>query len=68
MSWFFGSDGGKLDGVIGGGASVRPLTDKETGEIIGSQKVVEAVTGSYGIVSRSFRALGANFDVQLGRA
>ena len=65
VSWFFGSDGGKLDGVIGGGASVRPLTDNETGEIIGSQKVVEAVTGSYGIVSRSFRALGANFDVQL---
>ena len=65
VSWFFGSDGGKLDGVIGGGASVRPLTDPDTGEIIGSQKTIEAVQGSYGIVSRAFRALGSNFEVQL---
>jgi pilus assembly protein CpaC len=65
VSWFFGSDGGKLDGVIGGGASVRPLSDPDTGEIIGSQKTIEAVQGSYGIVSRAFRALGSNFEVQL---
>jgi pilus assembly protein CpaC len=65
VSWFFGSDGGKLDGVIGGGASVRPITDTETGEILGSQKTIEAVQGSYGIVSRAFRALGSNFEVQL---
>jgi len=65
VSWFFGSDGGKLDGVIGGGASVRPITDPDTGEILGSQKTIEAVAGSYGIVSRAFRALGSNFEVQL---
>lgn len=65
VSWFFGSDGGKLDGVIGGGASVRPLLDPDTGEVLGSQKTIEAVQGSYGIVSRAFRALGSNFEVQL---
>ena len=65
VSWFFGSDGGKLDGVIGGSASVNPIVDPDTGEILGSQKVVEAVTGSYGIVSRAFRALGTDFTVQL---
>lgn len=65
VSWFFGSDGGKFDGVIGGGARVRPLTDPDTGEILGSQKTIEAVTGSYGIVSRAFRALGTNFEVEL---
>lgn len=66
VSWFFGSDGGKFDGVIGGGASVRPVIDPTNPSVIlDSQKVVEAVSGSYGIVSRSFRALGADFDVQL---
>ncbi len=65
VSWFFGSDGGKLDGVIGGGASVRPLVDTETGAITGSQKTVEAVQGSFAVVSRAFRALGADFNVQL---
>jgi pilus assembly protein CpaC len=65
VSWFFGSDGGKLGGVVGGGASINPIIDKETGEILGSQKTIEAVTGSYGIVSRAFRALGTNFEVQL---
>ena len=65
VSWFIQSDAGKFDGAIGGGASVRPLTDDDTGAIIGSQKTIEAVQGSFGIISRAFRALGTNFDVQL---
>ena len=65
VGWFVGSDGGKFGGAVGGGAAVRPIVDPDTGEIIDSQLTLEAVTGSYGILSRTFRALGANFSAQL---
>jgi pilus assembly protein CpaC len=55
VSWFVGSDAGKLGGAIGGGASI-------TGN--GPPKL-EAITGSFGIVSRTFRAFGENFNVTL---
>src|SRR3954470_18474006 len=55
LSWFVGSDGGKLGGAIGGGASI-------TGN--GPPKL-EAITGSFAIISRSFRAFGENFNVTL---
>ena len=56
-SFFVGSDGGKLGGVIGGESSLTP--DPETGE--GVLKL-GAITGSFGVITRSFRALGANFQ------
>ena len=55
VSWFVGSDGGNLNGASGGGASL-------TGS--GPPKL-DAITGSFGIISRSFRGLGENFNVTL---
>jgi pilus assembly protein CpaC len=60
VSWFVGSDGGKLSGVSGGGASLTP--DPDTGE--GVLKL-GAITNSFGIISRTFRAFGENFNVTL---
>jgi pilus assembly protein CpaC len=72
VSWFLGSDGGKLDGVIGGGASLTPgvpitstiggVTTTVPGTAVHS---LGSITNSFGIVSRAFRALGTNFDVTL---
>jgi pilus assembly protein CpaC len=62
-----GSDGGKLEGVIGGGAGLSP----DTGDLDGDGNKVEglltlgAITDSFGIISRTFRALGTNFGVTL---
>src|SRR5207253_2311003 len=55
VSWFVGSDAGKLGGVSGGGASISG----------NGPPALEAITGSFGILSRSFRALGENFNVTL---
>jgi len=60
LSWFVGSDGGKLQGATGNGASLVP--DPDTGE--GVVKL-GAITGSFGIISRTFRGLGENFNVTL---
>lgn len=55
--FFVGSDAGKFQGAIGGGASLTP--DGETGRgVVG----LDAITGSFGVFSRTFRALGANFE------
>src|SRR5213075_71398 len=55
LSWFVGSDAGKLGGAIGGGASI-------TGN---GPPTLEAITGSFAVISRSFRAFGENFNVTL---
>ena len=55
VSWFVGSDAGKLGGASGGGASISG----------NGPPTLEAITGSFGILSRSFRALGENFNVTL---
>ena len=55
FSGLIGSDGGKLEGAIGGGASVG----------VGGTPTVGAISNSFGIISRAFRAFGANFDVTL---
>jgi pilus assembly protein CpaC len=55
VSWFVGSDGGKLGGAIGGGAGI-----KDSGP-----PTLDAITGSFGIISRTFRGLGENFNVTL---
>ena len=55
VSWFVGSDAGKLGGAIGGGAAISG----------NGPPTLDAITGSFGILSRSFRALGENFNVTL---
>ncbi|NJC06636.1 pilus assembly protein CpaC [Sphingomonas kaistensis] len=55
VSTFVGSDGGKLTGAIGGGAG-----------LVGSgPPTLAAITDSFGIISRTFRAFGTNFNLTL---
>lgn len=55
ISTFVGSDGGKLTGAIGGGA----------GLVGGGPPTLAAITDSFGIISRTFRAFGSNFNLTL---
>jgi pilus assembly protein CpaC len=55
LSWFVGSDAGKLGGAIGNGAGI-------TGN---GPPTLEAITGSFAVISRTFRAFGENFNVTL---
>ena len=64
VDWGVMSDQGKLIGVVGGGANTRPIFG-DNGEVIGTQYLVGAITDSFAIISRSFRAFGSNFNVQL---
>ena len=55
VSWFVGSDAGKLGGAIGSGAGV-----------VGSNPpTLGAIVDSFGVVQRAFRALGSDFQVTL---
>jgi pilus assembly protein CpaC len=64
---FVGSDAGKLQGAIGGGAALNP----DSGDLNGNGSRVDplltlgAITDSFGIISRTFRAFGSNFNVTL---
>ena len=72
VSWFLGSDAGKLSGAIGGGASLTPgvpvtstiggVTTTVPGDPVLS---VGSITNGFGIINRAFRALGTNFNVTL---
>ena len=64
---FVGSDGGKFEGVIGGGASRTPDTDDVDGDSNIGESLIQlgAITDSFGILSRTFRAFGANFNATL---
>ncbi|MGH6729810.1 MAG: type II and III secretion system protein family protein, partial [Sphingomicrobium sp.] len=64
VDWGVMSDQGKLIGVVGGGANTKPILG-DNGEVIGTQYLVGAITDSFAIISRSFRAFGENFNVQL---
>jgi pilus assembly protein CpaC len=55
LSWFVGSDAGKLGGAVGNGAGI-------TGT---GPPTLDAITGSFAVISRSFRAFGENFNVTL---
>jgi len=55
VSWFVGSDAGKLGGAIGGGAGI-----KDSGP-----PTLDAITGSFAVISRTFRAFAANLNVTL---
>ena len=54
--FFVGSDGGKFGGAIGGNASLTPGPNG-TGEL-----GLGAIGESFGILTRTFRAFGANFE------
>ena len=60
LGWFVGSDAGKLNGAIGGDASITP--DPDTGEGVIR---LGSILGSFAIISRTFRAFGSNFNVTL---
>jgi pilus assembly protein CpaC len=60
LNWDALSDGGKFGGIIGGGSSLS--TNPNTGETNFSHG---AITDSFAIISRAFRAFGANFNVTL---
>jgi pilus assembly protein CpaC len=55
ISTFVGSDAGKLQGAIGGSA----------GLVGAGPPTLGAITDSFGIISRTFRAFGSNFNVTL---
>jgi len=65
LNWNVLSDAGKLEGVLGGGANTKQVINQATGEVLGSQILNGAITDSFAIISRTFRAFGANFNVQL---
>ncbi|WP_344706844.1 type II and III secretion system protein family protein [Sphingomonas swuensis] len=55
VSTFVGSDAGKFQGAIGGGAG-----------LVGSgPPTLGAISDSFGIISRTFRAFGTNFNLTL---
>ena len=54
--FFVGSDGGKFGGAVGGNASLTPGANG-TGQL-----GLGAIGESFGILTRTFRAFGANFD------
>jgi pilus assembly protein CpaC len=64
LNWAVMGDTGKLQGNVGGGTSTAPITD-DNGNQIGSQILRQSITDSFAIISRTFRAFGANFNVQL---
>jgi pilus assembly protein CpaC len=55
---------GNLTGDIGNGLHTNPIKG-DNGEIIGTQILHGAITDSFAIISRAFRAFGADFNVQL---
>ena len=72
LGLFVGSDGGKFNGAIGGGASLTPgapvtstvggVTTTVPGNAV---LALGAITNSFGIISRMFRAFGTNFEATL---
>jgi pilus assembly protein CpaC len=62
VNWDILSDGGKLQGIAGGGASLVGSSNPVTGRL---PLAHGAIIDSFGIVSRAFRAFGENFNVTL---
>jgi pilus assembly protein CpaC len=65
LSWGVMGDNGRLSGVIGGGASTHSIVNPDTGEVTNTQVLRGAIVDSFAIISRTFRAFGANFNVTL---
>jgi len=64
VSWFVKSDGGKFGGVTGTDSSQVPGKDGTVDQLPG-ELARGAILGSFGIISRTFRAFGENFNVTL---
>ncbi len=64
VSWFVKSDGGKFGGVTGTDSSQVPDTNGDIDQLPGTL-ARGAILGSFGIISRTFRAFGENFNVTL---
>ena len=64
LSWFVKSDEGNFGGVIGGDSSQIPGGDDD-GDNLPGTLVRGSILGSFGIISRTFRAFGENFNVTL---
>src|SRR5206468_2017748 len=60
VNWDVLSDGGKLQGITGGGASLVPNATTGVG-LLKHGSIID----SFGIISRAFRAFGENFNVTL---
>ena len=62
---FFGSNGGRFNGVTGAGASLTP-SENPTGVFGNGVLEVDEVTGAFGVITRSFTdVLGLNVDIAL---
>jgi pilus assembly protein CpaC len=57
--------GSKTNGIIGGGAHTSPIINPDTGEVTSSGPLPGTISDSFAIISRTFRAFGANFNVTL---
>ena len=55
FGWFVGRDAGKLGGAVGGGAGIEG----------NGPPTLDAIKGSFAVISRTFRAFGENFNVTL---
>jgi pilus assembly protein CpaC len=64
LSWGILGGNGKLNGVIGNGAQTHSITD-ENGNVTNTQLLLGGISDSFAIISRTFRAFGANFNVTL---
>lgn len=62
VSWFSQSNGGTFGGVTGNNASQSPSNDTDA---LPGALGRGAIAGSFGIISKTFHALGANFNVTL---
>ena len=58
------SNGGAFQGISGGGASLTGTTNAATG-VVTNNLTLGAITSSFGIFSRAFRALGSNINATL---
>jgi len=76
LNWDVLSDAGKLQGVVGGGSSLQSGGQTTTTTTIGGVTTTTtqpgegilthgAITDSFAIISRAFRAFGSNFNVTL---
>ena len=65
ISWFVKSDGGKFGGVTGTDSAQIPDTGEPDLDQIPGTLTRGAILGSFGIISRTFRAFGENFNVTL---
>lgn len=76
VNWDVLSGAGKLQGIAGGGSSLTPGGTTTTTSTVGGVTTTTtgagpallthgAIVGSFGIISRAFRAFGENFNVTL---